>query len=270
MQNSSSERREHLPRVSRHAVAWFQRYINWYLRRNLHCIALSGEAPQAPPADVPLVVYANHPSWWDPLLALWLANRFTPQRTLFAPFDADALARYPLFERLGFFGVDQHRARGGAQFLRAASSILEVHNTSIWVTPEGKFTDPRETRADFRPGLAHLAAHMTRGEIWPLAMEVTFWEERLPEALVRFGSPIRVSDHAQLDKSQWNELLVQRLRDEQARLAHDAVAREGSAFTVLLGGKAGVGGMYEWLRRCSAHITGRAYRPQHSTKLHRS
>ena len=65
---------------------------------------------------LPLVIYSNHASWWDPLVGLVLKSEFFADRTPFAPMDAAMLERYKLFARLGFFGVEQHSRRGAIAF----------------------------------------------------------------------------------------------------------------------------------------------------------
>ena len=55
------------------------------------------------PDDCPKIVVLNHPSWWDPLVALVLTELF-PDHAHHAPMDADALGHDRIFERLGVFG----------------------------------------------------------------------------------------------------------------------------------------------------------------------
>jgi 1-acyl-sn-glycerol-3-phosphate acyltransferase len=248
-------------------LGWFQWYINWYLRKNFHAIAMHGEPPVAASADEPLVVFANHSSWWDPLTAMWLCRRFFPGRTLYAPIDAEALASYPIFEKLGFYGVDQSHRRGAAAFLETSHAILATPGASIWITPEGRFCDDRDTSAEFRPGLAHLVEQMDRGIVLPLAMEYTFWEERAAEVLVKFGEPIDRAAASVQTKADWNHQLHQALRRTQAELADASLHRRTDEFTVVLGGRAGVGGIYEWIRKGAARLRGREYRAAHSNKL---
>lgn len=258
------------PRVSPWLVGWFRWYVRRYLRKSFHVVGVGGPPPVVP-ADAPLVVYVNHASWWDPLVAMLLCERLTPGRTLYAPFDAKALAQYPIFERLGFFGVDQASRRGAAQFLKAARGVLADPACSLWMTPEGRFVDPRDRTAAFRPGLAHLAEDLAgsapEARFLPIALEYVFWEERLPEALVWCGEPVRVGDHPALDKPAWDGLLTDRLRSAQAVLAERSIARDAAAFRVLVGGSAGVGGFYEPARWLYSKVRGKPYRAAHSDKF---
>ncbi len=105
-------------------------------------VRLSVGGRPGPVPDGALIVVLNHPSWWDPLVALVLTELF-PDRTHFAPMDADSLRRYQFFERLGMFGVELGTRRGQRDFLRISRFILARERTALWVTAQGRFADPR-------------------------------------------------------------------------------------------------------------------------------
>lgn len=258
-------------RYSPKLVGLFCWYLRGYVRKHFHAFALCRESrPQVAP-DERLVVYVNHASWWDPLVALLLAKHCFPGRKVLAPFDADAIRKYPLFERMGFFGVDQASRRGAAEFLRTAAAAVSAPDTSLWLTPEGRFCDPRDSSASFEPGLAHLAKKLSSADqaavFLPLAIEYPFWEERQPEALMRFGEPVRVGGDVDYAKEAWQERLESGLRSTQDRLRDLSIERDSSAFEVLLGGRSGVSGPYDALRRLAARVTGKKYQASHGEKL---
>lgn len=257
-----------IPKVSPRLVYWFDWYLQRYFPNNFHAFAVS-EAARVHQVDdaKPLIVYLNHASWWDPLVALVLAKRFFPQRSLFAPIDEAALKKYPFMQRLGFFPVQQDSLHGAAQFLRAARAILRQPKSSVWLTPEGQFADPRSRTLEFQPGLAHLAYKLDEGILLPVAVEYPFWEERQPEVLVRFGEPIDVGDHRSADKNAWQNILQTGLRETQSKLEADSLARNTEAFEVLIAGRSGVFWLYDWMRRVRSWLTGEAMEKTHGEKL---
>lgn len=265
--------RTELPHSSPWLVGWFYWYVCRFVRKNLHAVCVARDSLPGSIAG-PLVVYMNHPAWWDPMVGAVLTKKVFAERTCYAPIDSEALRNYPFFERIGFFGVDQASRAGAAEFLATARLVLQSPGALLWLTPEGRFTDPRDAKSALRPGIAHLAAHCQGFQcggatFLPLAVEYPFWEEKLPEALCCFGRPIETPRHAGCTKQQWNELLTEGLRDAQARLAALSIARDAAAFEVLLSGDTGVGGLYEWVRRVAAPLSGRAYRAQHGDKFTR-
>ena len=142
-----------LVRPSRRLLSFFANYLNWYIGRHFHAIRLAN-SPRFPRTAGPLIVYANHASWWDPLAFIVISRYFLPPASHYAPMDAAALKHYALLRKLGIFPVEAGTRRGAAQFLRAANEILSAPNSVLWITPEGRFTDMRTRPAIFRPGLA--------------------------------------------------------------------------------------------------------------------
>ena len=240
------------------------------MRRHFHTIAVERQSLEAlgELGDSPVIVYGNHPSWWDPLIAHFVCRNCFENRQFYAPIDAAALAQYQVFRKLGFFGIDLTSTRGAAEFLKTSLGILHAPGTSLWITPEGKFTDARDYASPLMPGLAHLCTRMSEtGWAVPMALEYVFWDERLPECLIRFGAPLRRSQHLETDKAHWNQLLDQGLRDNQKALAELVIARQPEPFEKLLSGARGAGGFYDGLRRLRSIFTRERFRAEHGRKF---
>lgn len=264
-----------LPRVSVRLFAAFGHYSRWYLGRHFHAVRRSASVPSVGP-DAALVVYFNHPAWWDPLLAIVLARELFGERTHYGPIDAAALEQYGFFRRLGFFGVEPGTVGGARRFLRVAGELLERRDTALWITPEGRFTDPRQRPVRLRPGLGRLAGRLAErpggAVLLPLALEYPFWEERFPEALLRFGEPVdvarEVARHRERGKGDpsprdWDALLARRLEEAQDALAAAAMERDPEAFETLIGGRAGIGGVYDLWRALRAALRGESFEREH-------
>ncbi len=259
-----------LPGVSPFLQDGFHRFLRPFLRRHFHTIAVDRDSrplTASIPTDEPVIVFGNHPSWWDPLIAHLLCQTWFPPRQFYAPIDADALAKYPVFGKLGFFGVRVDTPSGAAVFLRTCRRLLESPQSSLWVTPEGRFADVRDDSAPLAPGLAHLCTRERRGFVLPLAMEYVFWEERLPECLIRFGEPLALADH-DWSKTSWQETLTARLRSNQAALAKRVIARDSDAFEPVLTGSRGAGGFYDTFRRLRSWLSGSRFHAEHGDKFH--
>ena len=253
-----------VPRISSRLWGGFARYGRWLVARHFHAVRLSraGGRPSNVPPDGPLIVYMNHPSWWDPMIGILLASRWWPHRRHYAPIDAAALDQYRFFSRLGFFGVEQNSPRGAAAFLRNSLAILEQPDAVLWITPGGCFADPRARPVVLKRGLAHLVRRARAASVVPLAVEYPFWEERFPEALVRLGRVIPAQPGAG-NAAAWRVLLQSELAATQDALAAEAVARRPEDFDTILPGRAGVGGMYDAWRRLRAAARGERFQYEH-------
>lgn len=264
---SPARRTGPLPCVSPLLVRWFA----WYSRRHVarHFFSVRVSRSSQPPARAagPLVIYTNHASWWDPMVAILLASRFFPGRTSFAPIDAAALQKYKFFQHLGFFPVAQGNHRGAAQFLRGADAVLRHPRHILWITPQGRFADVREP-AKFHLGLGHLPALLESGSFVPVAIEYSFWEERLPEIFVRFGPPFEFS--GALPRSADARLMTAffegALSSTQQVLATEVLSRDKGHFEELFRGQAGVGSVYDWWRRARSAVRGQTFALEHGLR----
>jgi len=254
---------EVLRRYSPRMMRWFARWLGGYFRRNFDGVRLSlaGEPPAG--GDQPYIIYTNHPSWWDPVLFIYLSNALIPDRRMFGPFDAEALAKYPMFRRLGCYPVERSTRRGAADFLQTSRAILAAPNTVLWITVQGEFADTRQRPLVLQPGLAHLMRRLESGIVVPLAVEYPFWNERRPEALVRFGRPLEVASNADKSVADLDTLLAEHLTETMDDLAEEAINRDATRFRTLLLGRTGVGGTYDINRRLKAWLSGRRFDSAH-------
>jgi 1-acyl-sn-glycerol-3-phosphate acyltransferase len=253
------------PAVSQWLQTGFHAFIHPYLRRHFHCIGVCREGfdlRRVEPGP-PVIIFGNHPSWWDPLLAHYLNRRLLGGRQFHAPIDAAALRQYRVFEKLGFYGIELGTTSGAAAFLRTSMAILASGTTALWITPEGRFCDPRDHAAELMPGLAHLCTKLDRGLVIPMALEYPFWEERLPMCLANFGEPIDATTTRGWDKATWNAKLHQRLRSAQRDLSGVVIARESAAIDPLMLGRVGAGIFYDTMRRFKSWLTRSTFRPGH-------
>ena len=274
------------PKVSRWLQKGFHRFLESYLRKHFDGVGISAASllhlestlsfscdkttndnniAEAPP--VPLIVYANHPSWWDPMIAQFLNRNLLPGYQFYAPIDADALEHYRVLKQLGFYGVQQGTIEGVKNFLRQSEAIANQGKTAIWITPEGRFTDARDHSADWMPGLAHLCQNLRSGFAIPVALEYTFWNESRPVCLASIGEVHPIEELKHLNKAQCGQKLSESLRGAQDHLRDLAVARNPEAFEFLISGKTGPQGLYGRVRKIASLLRGNRIKPRHGAPL---
>ena len=236
-------------------------YLHWYFWRRFRAIRLSRSGMPHVPAGRPLIIYSNHPSWYDPALYILLCAKLFPGRAGFGPMDEKALGRYGVFERMGVFGIALDTPRGAARFLETSLRVLADASSIMWITAEGQFTDPRCRPIRLRPGIAHLARRVPGAVILPLALEYTFWNESRAEVLVRFGSAVDTG--RERSTGEWTQFLEGELTRSMDALAAESAERNPALFTPLLRGRAGVGGIYDVWRRLRAWSAGQRFDPSH-------
>jgi 1-acyl-sn-glycerol-3-phosphate acyltransferase len=251
-----------IPVVSQMTLRFFQRIVRIYFRRHFRSVVVQ-QAEVLTGVAGPLILYANHSSWWDPMVSVLVAETLLPGRKHYAPMDAAALKRYPILAKIGIFPVEMATARGAAQFLRTSQAILASEGV-VWITPQGRFVDSRARPLGFKPGLGALAVRTPGASVIPMAIEYTFWDERLPETLLRFGRPVRVEEGMSTDAA--SELLEGALVEVMEGLKVGAMARDAGAFRVLLRGGQGTGGFYAVGRRLRSLFGRRALQLDHTER----
>jgi 1-acyl-sn-glycerol-3-phosphate acyltransferase len=213
-----------------------------------------------------LVIYCNHPSWWDPALLLLTTPILFPAHRGYGPMDAAELERYGLFRNFGVFGIEPGTLRGAAKFLRVSTSLLQSPDTLLCVTAEGAFTDPRLRPISLRPGLAHLARRVPDAVFLPLALDYSFWNESKPEALMRFGAPVKAPPSNSV--ADWQRELESSLTAAMDGLTAESALRDPALFQKLFSGTAGVGGIYDVWRRLRAAVLRQEFSARHQPGPH--
>ncbi|OWK38303.1 lysophospholipid acyltransferase family protein [Fimbriiglobus ruber] len=242
----------------------FRRYVLRFVRKNFHAVRLSKAGAPIPTGDAPILIVLNHPGWWDPMICTVLSQCF-PGREQFAAINAVAVKKYPFFTKMGFFGVDTQTLRGAAEFLRTATMILSAPRRVAWVTAQGRFSDVRVRPLELRSGVGHLAARLESGLVLPIALEYAFWNERTPEALVRVGPAIDVTEAPGRSAKDWTARIEAALTETLDALNAETMTRDPERFATLLDGKTGIGGPYDALRRVVAWARGRRFEAAHET-----
>jgi hypothetical protein len=166
---------------------WAERLFLPYLRRimknSFHAVRLLGEPPD-PPRDKPVLIVANHGTWWDGFL-LYILNEQVLHRGLFVMMREEQLHRYRFFRRLGAFGIAPGHPRSVRAALAYSANLLRDPSHCLCVFPQGSLHRVRERPLGFQRGLERvLAEYGGEVSILPVAIACEFQGERRPEALL--------------------------------------------------------------------------------------
>ena len=234
------------PRIA----SWFA----WYLRRMIHGkfhrvhLARGGVSllESISQHNGPVSVLLSHSSWWDPLVGLFLADRFMSHRSGCGPMDINILRQFGFFRRLGLFGIEpDHPHAAEALKKYVLDCFAREPLPTLWITPHGKFHDPRES-PEPRPGAASVCAAATRVRVVSIAMEYVFWLDKKPEILLRAQE---IAAPASPSTAHWHREISRGTASNAAKLAELAVARDPNAFETLLASRTGTSAMYDlWLK----------------------
>ena len=246
---------------NRFVETWFQGYVHRYLRRSFHRMLISGDAPEIP--DGPLIVCMSHSSWWDPLLAFWLSRELLGWDG-YGVMEERQLRRYPLFTRIGAFGVERESLRGGREFLQYANGLLRGRRRALWLTVQGAMVSNAVRPLRFYSGVASLVQGLGTVHLTTVVLDYEFWNEKRPEAFVSFAPVLAVTAGPAFSRKAFLRDLEGRMEQQMEALADRQRQRDPSLFRIALAGGEGISPTYDALCRAGAWLRGTRYLGEHA------
>ncbi len=172
---------------------WFEKIFAVYNRnlfkRRFHSLQVSGlDSLTERDKNFPLLIYANHSSWWDGLVAFEISRR--AKLDSFWMMEEKQLRKLRLFRRLGAFSVVREKPREAVKSVSYAAEILQKKpSRAVWIFPQGEIL-PNELRPlGFYNGLTKIAEKVGSCYAVPLAMRFEFSGEFKPDIFVKIGKP---------------------------------------------------------------------------------
>ncbi len=144
--------------------------------------------PPLPPADRPVVLYANHHVFHDAYVLGWLVERALARRTVVWMAELD---RFPFFAPLGVMPFPADSARRRAATVRATRALMAREpRTTLVYYPEAELHPADEGLAPFPDErIPRLARVLPEALWWPVALRVTGFEAERPTVLLAAGEP---------------------------------------------------------------------------------
>lgn len=171
---------------------WFENFFAVYNRnlfkRRFHSLNVSGlDILQKRDKKIPLIIYVNHSSWWDGLVAFEISRMANLDS--FVMMEEKQLKKLFLFRRLGAFSVMRENPRSAVESINYAANILaENTNRTLWVFPQGEIL-PNDLRPlKFYNGTARIIEKVSQCNVVPIALRYEFLSEYKPEVFVQIGN----------------------------------------------------------------------------------
>ncbi|WP_437725361.1 lysophospholipid acyltransferase family protein [Sorangium sp. So ce861] len=240
---------------------WFNAWFAAHARSRIHgafgaVLARGVEAARALSAEAPLLLVANHSSWWDPLVILH-ASVHLLGADAYAMMNAENLRRLPFFALVGAFGVDLDAPADGTAAVRYAARLLDRPGRAVWIFAQGRERPSDERPLGFRAGAAQIARVARRARVLPVGLRYEFAGEERPRLYLSFGDPMG-GDSMGGEPREARDTEAARAAQERAVTAeldriHRAIAEAAGAAGLPLD----VGG-FRWVHRAEPSAIGRA------------
>ena len=216
------------PRYSDRAMRTFELAFGPWRRRRLHTAPLHG-LPATLPGGVPLLLVANHSSWWDGFLLRDVHRALRPGAPLHTIMTARELSRLPLFHHIGALPVEPGSGTSTLRLVRTLAQLRDRHaDVTVSLFPQGRITPAWARPLGFRRGVELIARALAPCVILPVGIHIEPLNRAAPTAIVAAGPLLHVRNGEASAAAL--EQLVARQLDGIARL----LASHGEAATTHL------------------------------------
>jgi 1-acyl-sn-glycerol-3-phosphate acyltransferase len=183
------------PRYSRRVWSGFERVFQPWMRRRLSGVHIRGLPASIPLPGLPLLLVANHVSWWDGFLLREVHRRVRPEAPFHVVMAQAQLRSHPLFRWMGAIPLDDGPL-GPRTMLRELERICGRGSPVIGYFPQGRIWPSHRRPLGFRRGGEWLAEKLAPVMVLPVALHLEPLNTSSPAAFVAVDRPFPVWEQA--------------------------------------------------------------------------
>ncbi len=171
----------------KYAHTIFAHYLNFILKQSFSSVRILGDFFQAEP-NKPLLVLANHSTWWDGFFIYHL-NRLYWKKRYHVMMLEEQLLKYPFFRKVGAFSIKQDNTKNIISSLNYAAGLLENSDNLINIFPQGVLLPHYKRPLEFAKGTDYLMrSTASDAHIILVAIRIEYLKEKKPYVFIKTGS----------------------------------------------------------------------------------
>ncbi len=199
------------------AYAGFWSVFRPWMKRRISGVSVSVPRSSIDP-HVPLMLVANHVSWWDGFLLMELQRVLRPD----APFSTimleSELRKSPFLRRIGTIGIDPDSPATMLSAMRELSERVKARPDSmVFFFPQGRIWPSWKRPLGFKRGVEVFAKAIGEVVVLPVGLHIEPLNRLSPHAFLRAGEPSMDGDVSSVEL----EKLVESELDEIFGLVSD-------------------------------------------------
>ena len=157
----------------------------WMNRRvTVHLAGVARELAE----DRPVVLVANHESFWDGFLLRRVQLALRPAASFHAVMLEEELRRRPFLRSLGAFGIRPGSVASGRRLLQRIGDL--DRSAVLGFFPQGRIWPGRRGPLRFRTGIARIVRAVEPATVVPVGLRLVSGRTPRTEAYVSVGKPI--------------------------------------------------------------------------------
>src|SRR5688500_11353963 len=167
-------------------------YVRRRARSRLAEIRMAGAAALEPwnresAPQSPLLLIANHSSWWDAMLPIHLSfNRY--DFDAYGMMEERQLKRFGFFRKVGMFSVERGDGRAALETIDYAAGLLRGRGRALWLFPQGEIVPNDRRPIAFGSGAARLLTATGSASVAPVAFRYEVIDQERPTVFIRVGA----------------------------------------------------------------------------------
>lgn len=199
-------------------------------------------APQSP-----LILIANHSSWWDAMLPIHLSfNRY--DFDAYGMMEERQLKRFGFFRKVGMFSVDRGDGRGALESIDYAADLIRGTGRALWLFPQGEIVPNDRRPIAFGSGTARLLAAVGSASVAPVAFRYEVIEGERPSVFIRVGAVQSYSVPRETPVHIITAMLQGALTETVDRLRDDVVGGSLEEYRMVLRGRRSIDVWWDGVR----------------------
>ncbi len=164
----------------------FALYNRNLIKRRFNALRVCGLETFEQDVGLPLLVYANHSSWWDGLIIYEISRR--TRFDWFVMMEEKQLKRYFFFRWLGAFSVVRGDVEEALESIKYVAELMtQKKDVAVLIFPQGKI-EPNDLRPiKIESGVASIIRRVREVATVPVALRYEFLGDFKPEVFVKIG-----------------------------------------------------------------------------------
>ncbi|MEP6902391.1 MAG: lysophospholipid acyltransferase family protein [Actinomycetota bacterium] len=167
----------------------FSLYNRNLIKRRFHSLQISGlDFLFDKHLKIPLIIYCNHSSWWDGLVAFQIS--YEANLDSYLMMEEKQLEKLFLFRKVGAFSIVREKPRQAIESINYASKLLIANSQkTLWIFPQGEIL-PNDSRPIYLfNGLSRIIEKVAQCLVIPLVIRYEFLGKFKPQIFVKIGEP---------------------------------------------------------------------------------
>jgi 1-acyl-sn-glycerol-3-phosphate acyltransferase len=158
-------------------------YTKWKIRGNFNAVHIIGDTRRS---SLPVLLLANHISWWDGFWAMYLNMKIFQRKFHFMMLEGQ-LRKYWFFKYTGGYSV-RKKSKSIIETLNYTEELLCDSKNLVLIFPNGEIQSMHQQNFQFEKGIERVIKNLTgRVQVLLMASLVDYFSDSKPSVYIYIG-----------------------------------------------------------------------------------